>query len=390
MKVIVVDDSIERVKRIATAVANSPFVKYVELVSCDSADGARRELTSSFDLMVLDVLIPKKRGGTPQALHSVNLISDVCNPKKKFIRPRLVVGLTADLTELGTYRNEFFRHASIVLDGSANKRDWLDSLLEQIESLVSAERKSTQFVKDRTLISVHGIRTYGKWQAELSKEILQYSRDFDFVEIKYGFLDILSFAIPSLRRKKIREAATQLIACLEKSADRDIYIVAHSFGTLIVADALLRYQPSRLLKGVMFCGSPLPHKYPIGHVVDQSELTLNECGIHDFVLILARLFLLGLGDAGRVGFSKENSSRFMNRFFVGGHGLYFSDFKGLGKFYDLFWLSFIAAGRQPEGRDGRENYFGEDLVNFLITLLTFLKPVLYFVGAGLLIWNYIF
>ncbi|WP_269059618.1 hypothetical protein [Pectobacterium versatile] len=36
-----------------------------------------------FDLLLLDVLIPKKHQGTPQAVHSYQLLIDVADTKKK-------------------------------------------------------------------------------------------------------------------------------------------------------------------------------------------------------------------------------------------------------------------------------------------------------------------
>lgn len=382
MKIMIVDDSVPRVELIKNALSTSGYEKFLEVAYCDSADQGREGLTDLFDLLILDILIPKKNGGVAQALHSVNLLADICNPKKHYIRPRLIIGLTADLAELNVYQQQFSQYASIVLEGSLKKIDWLDSLLEQVGSLVGTERKITQQQRDMALISVHGIRTYGKWQERLSHEVSQYSRRFDFIEVKYGFLDLFSFSVPFLRKKVVEKVAARLIHNLHDHEDKSIYIVAHSFGTLIVADALRRYTPSRLFGGIVFCGSPLQHDADIDHVVRSSTITLNECGIHDFVLILARLLFLGLGDAGRIGFSRENSKLFINRYFRGGHGLYFGKIKNTSTFYDRFWLKLIALGEAPERVDNRRNYAGQDFIDLSIKVVTFLKPLMYLAVAG--------
>lgn len=47
--------------------------------------------------------------------------------------------------------------------------------------------------RDKLLLTIHGIRTHGKWQAGLNEEVRKYSRSFLPVEVKYGFFDLLSF-----------------------------------------------------------------------------------------------------------------------------------------------------------------------------------------------------
>lgn len=377
MRLVIVDDSDARVKIITAALSKSSFAHFLEIVTCDSADKARLALNTPCDLLVLDVVLPKKSHGTPQAKHSVDLLSDICNPRKNYIRPRLIVGLTADVKELQGYQDKFAKEASVVLRGQLSEIGWIDSLLTQVESLLGAERKILQQEKDRVLISVHGIRTYGPWQGKLSSEISQYSRSVECVEIKFGFLNIFSFAVPYFRRKVVRRAAERLRHNIQKYSDRDVYIVAHSFGTLVVSEALRARNFRRPLKAIILCGSPLPHDENIEHIVSSAELTLNECGTRDLVLILARLFVWGLGDAGRTGFEREHSREFFNRYFRGGHSLYFKNFEGTTKFYEKFWLKVIAKGDRPVPIDSRQNYFGEDVCDLILNVLTFLKPIIY-------------
>lgn len=318
MRLVIVDDSKRRVEQIKKSLTSSPFAKYLQVIYCDSADSARRELMAPCDLLVLDILIPKKKNGTPQAKHSISLLSDICDPAKSYIRPQLIIGLTADVGELAGYQEQFAQEASVVLRGSLNEIGWIDSLLGQIERLLSSHKKISRREKEMMLISVHGIRTYGQWQAKLSSEISQYSRSFEPIEIKYGFLDLFSFSVPFLRKRVIQKTALRLRSRIQNNPNREIHIIAHSFGTLIVSEALKEGVSERQLKSVVLCGSPMPYDENIDHVVQASELTLNECGTRDVVLIAARFFLLGLGDAGRVGFERENSDDFANRYYRGG------------------------------------------------------------------------
>jgi pimeloyl-ACP methyl ester carboxylesterase len=158
---------------------------------------------------------------------------------------------------------------------------------------------------------------------------------------------------------------------------RDVYIVAHSFGTLIVSEALRAFAGKKRLKGVILCGSPLPHDYNIDHIINASEQTINDCGTRDFVLIAARLLLLGLGDAGRVGFVREDTGSFMNRYFAGGHGLYFRSDPGTVSFFEKHWLKFLALSQPPRHADCRRSFVGQDIVHVALNVLTALKPCWY-------------
>ena len=374
LKILLVDDSLARTELIKNTLDSLDDSKHLKFVSCDSADSARELLTDEFDLLILDILIPKKSKSTPQSLHSVNLLSDINNPRKPYIRPRLTIGLTADIAELKTYKASFLEHASIVLDGQVNSQDWIENLKIQITSLLATQQKKSQVHTDKILVSIHGIRTYGQWQYNLSKEMKKYSRNLESYEVKYGFFDILSFSVPWLRNRKIKQISARVESILAGNADKKIFLVAHSFGTLIVSNAL-RGAPKDSIEVVLLCGSPISHGQDIDHIISASKMTVNECGNRDFILVLARILIMGLGDAGRIGFSRENSSKFMNRFFSGGHSLYFRNYDAQYSFYEKFWLPILTTNERPEHFDSRKNYFGEDIVDIAIKALTILKPI---------------
>ena len=382
MKLIIVDDSAERVHLIKSKLATKDFLRYLSVVYCESADCARRELTEVFDLMVLDVLIPKKLGGTPQAKNSFSLLTDVCDSKKSYIRPKMIIGLTADVDELGSYREKFESEAAVVLRGTLSEVDWLDRLMSQVESVLGSQKKALSRDFDKVLISVHGIRTYGKWQSILSRDIIQHSRSFEFIEIKYGFFDLISFYLPKLRNNAVAKESLRVINALELSGERDVYIIAHSFGTLIASHALKETKLTKKVKAVILCGSPLQQEDDVDHIVERSEVAVNECGTRDVILILARTFVPGLGDAGRVGFQRENSARFKNRYFSGGHGLYFRKYGDEKNFYERFWLRTIVYGEKLESFDSRRNYIGQDFVDIIIKSMSLIKP--YIIPMGII------
>ncbi|WP_236193306.1 response regulator [Pseudomonas glycinae] len=384
INVLIVDDNRTRVDVVVGEISKAGLSPFVNLVVCESADEARLELSAKFDLLILDVVLPKKVDSTPHPTNSMALLNDICGAKKKFIRPTLIIGLTANVEELDNYKAEFLRSVTVVLDGSLYSSDWKYSIMGSINSLLDSQLKVIQKETDKLLITVHGIRTYGKWQQELKENLNKYSRDFNSVDFKYGFFDIFSFSLPYLRNRKAISIARRIASVLDSSADKDIYIVAHSYGTYILSKALELCGSEVKICSVILCGSPLKHSHDIEHIIQRSEITINECGTRDGILVLARCFLLGLGDAGRVGFTREHTSSFMNRWHKGGHSHYFDD-KGTPNFYQRFWLPLMATGEKPISHDDREPYLTEDVVDIGIKFLTVLKPILYGFGFYFLV-----
>jgi CheY-like chemotaxis protein len=376
INVLLVDDSRARVDLLVEHISAAGLSPMVNLVICESADEARLELLAKFDLLILDVVLPKKIDSTPNASISMALLADICDANKKYIRPTLMIGLTANIDELERYKAEFLKSVTVVLDGSLYNSDWRKSLVDSIHSLLGNQLKIIQQEVDKLLITIHGIRTHGKWQQELNENLNKYSRDFHSVDFKYGFFDLLSFAVPYLRNKKALAIARRVAFVIERNSDKEIYIVAHSYGTYILSKAFELHRPTVPVKLVILCGSPLKHNYEIEHIIDGAAMTVNECGAYDGILVLARCFLVGLGDAGRVGFTREHTFNFINRFHLGGHSHYFSS-KAVPNFYQRFWLPLMITDEKPSLHDERRPYLFEDVVDIGIKVVTVMKPLIY-------------
>lgn len=382
------DDSDSRAELILKRFRSHALAGQFEVVRCVCADEARKSFLSPCDFAVLDLLLPKKQLGTPSAVVGVKLLNDVCDPGSRYIRPRMIVGLTADCDGLASYREQYASQASIVLDAPVNNIDWLDALIAQAESLAAADRKVQQTHLDRVLVTIHGIRTYGKWQERLSESLRGYSRTFKSIEVKYEFVDLLSFFFPVTRRKSIEKNVNRLLSEMVRHSDSDIYVVAHSFGTLIVSEALRIWQQEgrKKMVCVILAGSPMDREADIEHIISASVRTVNECGTFDLALIFARLFGLGLGDAGRGGFLRANSDQFVNRYHRGGHSLYF---KKVGKgayFFEKYWFRLLTLDHAPKRVDMRRGYPLQDLGHLMLKGLTKLKPGWYVVGLAGALW----
>ncbi|MBU0826258.1 MAG: hypothetical protein KKB78_17870, partial [Alphaproteobacteria bacterium] len=69
---------------------------------------------------------------------------------------------------------------------------------------------------------------------------------------------------------------------------------------------------------------------------------VNDCGTRDLILCLSQCFVIGMGMAGRNGFKTLNGGRVTNRYFKGGHSLYFRDKRSHSdKFMRTYWLDLL-------------------------------------------------
>ncbi|WP_162896836.1 hypothetical protein [Ruegeria sp. AD91A] len=186
-------------------------------------------------------------------------------------------------------------------------------------------------MKKHAIITVHGIRTYGRWQDRLEK-ILESDADakeieFDFLNYTYGFFTLFSFIVPFLRKIAVARFRSQLLHGLELSKYDRVDIVAHSFGTYLATNALLHEesQENVRINSLVLCGSVLSPDTNISKICGENrpvQRIINECGTRDGVLLLT-LLVFGVGMAGRLGLHGFQSSRFQNRYFDLGHSGYF-------------------------------------------------------------------
>ena len=163
-------------------------------------------------------------------------------------------------------------------------------------------------VSDHILITIHGIHTYGLWQSRLADLVHHRSPDVQSKEYHYGVFSAIQLWIPPVRwivawlfRRWLRDLLNN--PSHPVPLETRIDIVAHSFGTYVVARALTdwRGRPitdlTRRIHTIIFAASVLKESFPGWNRM--SRRLVNECGTKDNVLALNQLVNLGLGLAGR-------------------------------------------------------------------------------------------
>lgn len=209
------------------------------------------------------------------------------------------------------------------------------------------------------VISVHGIRTYGQWQQRLGTLLGASGHQVEYHAYTYGYFSAIAFLIPPLRWLVVRRFREALLRLVHGRTDARVDLVGHSFGTHILAWALLNTRPYLRPKihTIILAGSVLKPAFPWQVLLDSGEVrrVVNDCGIHDWVLVLNQLTVLFTGMAGRYGLAGLTGDRLMNRYFPGGHSLYFVDSAGSDRDSHMVacWIPLLIGESPPLRADER-------------------------------------
>jgi tetratricopeptide (TPR) repeat protein len=224
------------------------------------------------------------------------------------------------------------------------------------------------------IVTVHGIRTYGNWQCELEDLLEAAEPGVTVLRYQYGFFSSVAFLIPPLRwlvARQFRNFWVEAIRSVPEGARIDL--VAHSFGTYLVAAALPYLPEGRKIHTVIFAGSVLRPSFPWYKYLQSRAVgrLVNECGWDDSVLLLCQCVALLMGMAGRIGFHGMVSDRFINRYYRFGHGGYFDPHRQLMREQWVPLLTTDAAVSHHDERPPLTALGGAKL--FLLSNMQFIK-----------------
>jgi WD40 repeat protein len=244
--------------------------------------------------------------------------------------------------------------------------------------------------KQRLLITVHGIRTFGAWQGALkTKAEDDFGGAVEVCNYRYGFYSLVAFLIPFTRWIATRRFRKQLLHDLTKAPWSRVDIVAHSFGTHLVGWGLRRLPIDKqpLIHTIIFAGSVLKSTFPVRDLKDRAVRLVNDCGIKDNVLLVNQIFVLFTGMAGRIGLIGTEGPSFLNRFFDFGHGGYF-DKQPFGEpdFMDKYWMPLLRSEAGIDAHDERVERALDDVVSLFlnnaepIKIAVYVLPLLLMIG----------
>lgn len=207
------------------------------------------------------------------------------------------------------------------------------------------------------VITSHGIRTSGTWQERLARLIKRGSPKTEVRNFKFGYFSMPAFWFPPTRWLMARRFQRDMLSLVKELDPERIDIVAHSFGTHIVAMALRRLPHESKLKihTLIFAGSVLRSDFNWRQLIpSRVQRLINDCGSKDTALIASQFLVPLTGMAGRRGFVGMTGPDFANRYSVFDHGDYFE--RG-GKDNDEYmqnnWLPLITGSDPVQSFDHR-------------------------------------
>ena len=262
-----------------------------------------------------------------------------------------------------------------------------------------AERERTarnQTDSKHLIITVHGIRTYGNWQRDLTKLLEDADPGVSVLNYTYGYFSSIAFLFPPLRWLVARQFRKVFVHAIRNSPEGTrIDLVAHSFGTYLAASALPSIPSGRSLNTIIFAGSVLRPSFPwyqfqsapspIRPTANQSPAEIpnptplappirrvvNECGYDDSILLLCQFAALMMGMAGRIGFRGLLGENFVNRYYRFDHGGYFD---AQGRFMRESWIPLLMTDDPIPSHDDRPPLTAlEGFKLFLMDNLQFIK-----------------
>lgn len=187
------------------------------------------------------------------------------------------------------------------------------------------------------VVLLHGMNTNAEWQEALAEPI-RNETNIEPLVVGYGNFHPVKFWIPLIfRRGRIERVKRDLLGIRKRNPDAQISIVAHSFGTYVLAN-ILRQTPELKFHRVILCGAIVSSDYDWSSVAERVSIpVVNDIGRFDIWPSMAKSWSWGYGDSGCVGF-KHSVVR--DRHFEYRH----SDFMSVQHMRD-YWLPYLVDGR---------------------------------------------
>ena len=337
---LIVEDSDNKYSDIETVIKNVRSDFHIKRV--DNVSDAIGEIKSrQFSFVLVDLQLPNERNNTSvNAKAGIELIKWIKhNQKRKKCHPPeniLVLSQYKHLIEENSKDMSQTRVFSYLYD--SKDEQWKESVKDCIEEFMLRREAVVSKSSDELIVySVHGINTNGEWQDSFDKYLKEKTEvTISHFPYKYQYYPIYSFLVPPLRRNEVKRMISELEFCARKAPNSTVHLVAHSFGTYVICQALRQIPQENCPKigNLILVNSVLKSGYDFSQIVSKHKIdkVLCECALNNRILIMSQIFAMGLGMGGRMGFKGGLYKTIRNRFFKGGH----SDLFCSAKFTDWF------------------------------------------------------
>ena len=241
-------------------------------------------------------------------------------------------------------------------------------------------------ISTHIIITVHGIWTFGRWQERLERLVCDIIPEARFVHYKIGFVFLLSYLIPIFRWRELRRFRRELQRHLPLHGGDRIDIVAHSFGTYLVAWGLAGMTEAQRprIHTLILAGSVLHEKFYWTDLFASGSVrrVVNECGLKDWVLCLNRIVVPMSGAAGFVGFTGLTSQFMLKNYWHHcSHSGFFTD-----EFMREYWTPILVSTDPPSRPDLMLEGRIQKLLVLLLQIWSPFKLGLYVLVIAAIFW----
>lgn len=186
------------------------------------------------------------------------------------------------------------------------------------------------------VVLLHGIRTAAQWQDRLA-HLLRVEHQLIAHPLKFGVFVLPRFLVPAWRRKALELVRRHFDDIREIHPGARVAVVAHSFGTYLFAQILLRCEVN--LDRVLLCGSIVKQDYDWGRALAKNRIVniVNDVGTKDWLPVLAHATAYDCGPSGYLGFG---SPWVVDRFHALPHSGFFEEPTHIPR----YWIPFLVEG----------------------------------------------
>lgn len=275
---------------------------------------------------LLDLQLPEYDFDTPKNNGGLELLYKISRNKTRYLIPNYIICLSSYGGIINEQSDDF-----LILDYSVHSfesNSWRNALKHKIDWAVDVVRSAVAVRHSTELLTItlHGIRTQGRWQELLENSVRESVSEAVFRNYKYNYFSALKLLIPFFRAGVIKKFRSCLVRFLDEHPNAEVVFFAHSFGTYILLKALeeLPVDVDVRIKKIVLASSVVKENYDFSklkRLISECEV-VNDCGFNDPVLLLSKHFCLDMGMAGRSGFV---GMEVINRYFAGGHDFFYKN-----------------------------------------------------------------
>lgn len=166
--------------------------------------------------------------------------------------------------------------------------------------------------------------------------------EFIHAALDYGWFGLFQFLYPPTRERQIKWFVDEYTRVCAQHGVENPLVVAHSFGTYLVAAAMERYELT--FDRVIFSGSIVYREFPWSAYSKQFGAVLNDYGRRDRWAWLVRCLVRDSGPSGFKGFSDNANGKVIQR----DHPKFRHSDYHFRRNYRRVWLPFLRGEIPPD------------------------------------------